>query len=59
MATKRNFIQRTSDGKYLNDAGSWVTGNASARSLTSRSDVQAVVQSKQPGIYRMVKEYRV
>ena len=59
MATRRNFIQRTSDGRYLNDAGSWVVGNASARSLSSRADVQAVVQSKQGGVYRMIKEYRV
>tara|TARA_R110000796_G_scaffold102694_1_gene211686 strand:+ start:341 stop:520 length:180 start_codon:yes stop_codon:yes gene_type:complete len=58
MATRRNKIQRTSDGNYLDNSGNWGSAG-SARALTSRGDVGAVVNSKAEGVYRMVKEYVV
>ena len=50
MATRRNKIQRTSDGNYLDNSGNWGSAG-SARALTSRGDVGAVVNSKAAGVY--------
>ena len=59
MAQKRHFIQRTSDGKYLESTGKWVTGTSSAVALSNRQSVGTTIQSKPSGTYRMTKEYVV
>ena len=56
---RRHYLARTSDGKYLNSKGAWVSGTASALSLVDRASVGATVQSKPSGTYRMTKEYTV
>ena len=59
MAQKRHFIQRTSDGKYLQSNGSWVTGTNTAAAYSNRQSVGTTIQSKPSGTYRMTKEYVV
>lgn len=57
--TRKHYLARTSDGKYLNSDGAWVSGTDYAVSLASRADVGATVQSKPSGTYRMTKEYTI
>ncbi len=57
--TRKHYLARTSDGKYLNSKGAWVNGTTSAVSLVDRASVGATVQSKPSGTYRMTKEYTI
>ena len=57
--SRQHYLARTSDGKYLDSKGAWVSGTTNAVSLASRSTVGATVQSKPSGTYRMTKEYTV
>jgi hypothetical protein len=58
--TRQNKLQRTDGGDYLGDDGNWYSsGDPRIRKIANRSDVGAIVQSKQEGIYRKVKTYDV
>lgn len=58
--TRTNKLQRTTDGNYLSNSGTWVASSSdNVRKLQNRADVGAVVQSKQTGIYRKVKSYDI
>ena len=57
--TRKHYLSRTSDGKYLDSKGSWISGTGAAVSLANRATVGATVQSKPSGTYRMTKEYEV
>ena len=58
--TRQNKLQRTTDGNYLSTLGTWVpSSDSKVRTMATRSDVGAVVQSKQSGVYRKVKTYQI
>lgn len=58
--TRQNKLQRTTDGNYLSTTGTWVpSSDARVRTMATRGDVGAVVQSKQSGVYRKVKTYQI
>ena len=56
---RKHYLSRTSDGKYLDSKGNWLSGTDDAVSLASRATVGATVASKPSGTYRMTKEYTV
>lgn len=57
--TRKNFLQRTSDGKYLRTNGTWGTGTTgdNVRYETSRGSIGAVAASKTNPFQRIVKQY--
>jgi len=56
--TRKNFLQRTTDGKYLRTNGTWGTGiTSSARSESSRGSIGAVAASKSYTFQRITKQY--
>jgi len=55
--TRKNFLQRTSDGKYLRDNGTWGVGTTGARYETSRGSIGAVAASKPDSFQRITKQY--
>lgn len=55
--TRKNFLQRTSDGKYLKPDGKWGTGTTGARSESSRGSLGAVAVSKAETFQRVTKQY--
>ena len=55
--TRKNFLQRTSDGKYLRPDGKWANGVAGARSESTRGSLGAVAVSKPESFQRVTKQY--
>lgn len=57
--TRKNFLQRTSDGKYLRTNGTWGTGVSGddVRYETSRGSIGSVAQSKPNVFQRITKQY--
>ena len=55
--TRKNFLQRTSDGKYLRSDGKWQTGVSGARYEQTRGNIGAVAASKPDTFQRITKQY--
>ena len=56
--TRKNKLQRNSDGLYLTPTGKWGASN-SAQTWNNRADVGLTAQGKPGGNYRKIKEYTV
>ena len=57
--TRKNFLQRTSDGKYLRDNGTWGTGISGdgVYSAADRGTIGAVANAKPNPFQRITKQY--
>ena len=57
--TRKNFLQRTSDGKYLRSNGTWGTGVSGddVYYATSRGSIGAVAKTKANSFQRITKQY--
>jgi len=57
--TRKNFLQRTADGKYLRDNGTWGTGISGdgVYFASNRGNIGAVADAKPEVFQRITKQY--